>query len=320
MHVRILFVSLVVLLAFTMACGPLSLLTQSQPTATPVPAATPTIAAAAPTATTAVAPAATAVPTKAAAPAATPAGAAQPTAASGGDFGSIWSSVEGRTATATKYRMSMSMIIGATSSGVYTETPFLVSEGWVVLTDTYQVFTGGFLNELLGGTKIEMIQAGGKSYMKGGAMFGLMDATKWYAMSDSTSSSPPIEPSDMLSMAGGDAATIGKTAKKLSTETLDGQSCDVWAWPITDTVGLLGLTGMMGNPDSAADLAVTDKSEVRSWICRDNYVHKVTMEIAGHSKDNVNEKGSLKFDIHIWDFDNATLSVKAPEGALPFGN
>lgn len=308
MRVKSLFVSFVVLLAFTMACGPLSLLTQSQPTATPAPAAT---------ATTASAPPATAVPTKAAVPAATPAGAAQPTAASGGDFRSIWSSVESRTAAATKYRMSLSMIIGSTENGQFKEVPFLVSEGWVVNKDTYQTFSGGMLNELLGGTKIEMIEVGGKSYMKGGAMFGLMDPTKWYVMSDSSQSSPPIEPSDMLSMAGADSSAMGSSAKKTGTETLDGQSCDVWVWNIQQTTPFLGL---LANPTQAADLSVTDKSEVRSWICRDNYVHKVTMEIAGHSKDNVNEKGSLKFDIHIWDFDNATLSVKAPEGALPFGN
>jgi hypothetical protein len=319
MRTKTLFLALVLLLAFTLACGPLAFLNPAQPTATPAPAATATKPAAGPTATQPAATAPTAAPTKAgAAPTAAPTKpAAQPTTATGGDFFSLWSNVQGRTASATKYRMSMSMIIGSTENGVYKETPFLVSEGWTVGKDSYQAFTGGMLNDLLGGTKIEMIQAGGTSYMKGGAMFGLMDPTKWYSMSDSTSLSPPIDPSDMLGMSGLDSATTATSAKKTGTETLDGQSCDVWVWSIAQTTPFLGL---LANPTQATDLSVTDKSEVRSWICRDNYVHKVMMEIAGHSKDNVNEKGAMKFDIHIWDFDNPTLSVTAPVGALPFGN
>ena len=313
MRTRFLILALVSSMAFTLACGPLSLLQQSSPTATPAPAQ-PTKPPAAPTTS---APA-TGVPATAA-PAATkpPAAAtAAPTTSAPPDFGGLWSDAQKKAKSASRFRMSMSWIVGATENGVYAEEPFIVLEGYTVVTDTYQVFSAGMLNEIMGGTKIEMMEVGGKSYMKGAGFLGLMDPTKWYLMSDSSQSSPPFEPDDMFNMASPGSATGENAARKIGTETLEGQSCDVWAWNFTNSSQLLGF---LSDVNSKVDMTVTDKAETKSWLCRDGYVHRVAMEILGHAKDNVNEKGAMKLESRMWDFENPALTIKAPEGALPFG-
>jgi hypothetical protein len=210
----------------------------------------------------------------------------------------------------------MSFIIGAMDSGVFKEQPFIVMEGYVVGPDSYQTYTGGMMNEILGGTKIEMIDVGGKSYMKGGTMFGMMDPTKWYIMSDSSQSSPPLEPGDMLNLAGSDLQGLQDPPKKTGTEILDGKSCDVYTWNIKSSASLLGF---LTNPEQKSDLSAVDKAEARSWLCADGFAHKMVMEIAGHNATDATQKGSLKIETHMWDFDNPTLVIKAPDGAIPFG-
>jgi hypothetical protein len=162
-----------------------------------------------------------------------------PTTAPLVDFGGLWSDAQRKAKSATRYRMAMSWIIGATTDGKYEEQPFIVLEGYTVVSDTYQVFTAGLLNEMMGGTKIEMMDVGGKSYMRGISMFGMTDPNKWYVMSDSSQSGPPLEPDDMFSMAG--TGTTGANApKKTGSDTVDGQSCDVWTWAFTNNAMLLG--------------------------------------------------------------------------------
>jgi hypothetical protein len=43
------------------------------------------------------------------------------------------------------------------------------------------------------------------------------------------------------------------------------------------------------------------------------------MEFTGHNATNPNEKGAMKLESRMWDFENPTLVIKAPEGAVPFG-
>ncbi|MBI4758876.1 MAG: hypothetical protein HY783_07755 [Chloroflexi bacterium] len=225
-------------------------------------------------------------------------------------FGDLWTEALNKAKTATKYRMAMSFVIGATEGGQFKEQPFIVMEGIVVDKDSHQTFTGGLLNDLLGGAKIEMIQVGDKSYMKGMQMFGMTDPNKWYIMSDTSQSKPPVEPDDMFNMAGQDL----KGSKQVGTETLDGQACQVWAW---DMKSIAALTGFLVAPEAKGEFSALDKAEVKSWLCADGYVHQVAMEIAGHDAKNPAEKGSMKIKTRMWDFNNPTLSVKAPEGAVP---
>ncbi len=302
MRTRILLITLVIALMATLvtACGGTPAPSApAQATATPVPS-TPAQATATP------------VPAKPTTPPAspTPAPVVKP-------FGDLFNDAMAKAKTATKYRMAMSFTIGATEAGQFKETPFMVLEGYVVDQDMYQVFNGGMMNESLGGAKIEMIQVGGKSYIKGMTFMGMADPNKWYLMSDTSQSSPPVDPGDMFNMTGQDLKGLKDAPKKVGNETLDGQSCEVWSWDMRAYYG--NYMNFMTNPDAKKDLGIADKAESKSWLCADGYIHQVSMDIAGHDTANVAEKGSMKILTRMWDFNNASLSVKAPADAVPFG-
>lgn len=227
----------------------------------------------------------------------------------------LWTDAMAKVKSATKYRMAMTLIVGATEKGQFQEKPLMVVEGYVVNQDSYMVFTGGMMNELMGGAKIEMINAGGKTYIKGIGMFG--DTNKWYIMPAAAQAGPTIMPEDMLDMTGQDVQALREGAKMTGKETLDGQACDVWSWDMK--AAYQGFLGLVTDPEAKGALDALDKAESRSWLCADGYVHQVQVEIAGHDKDNPANKGSVKIKAHLWDFNNPGLSVKAPEGAVPFG-
>jgi len=305
---RLALIALVFAIGAALACGPFNPLGGAQQA---VEQAAATVAAVATEAAKALATPIAATPTKALATpiAATPTKAvvAAPTAT---PSAGLLAEALKKARAVTRYRMAMSFIVGATEKGKFKEEPFLVMEGVVVGSDSHQIYTAGLMNALLGGERIEMIQAGGKSYMKGGKMFGLGDPNKWYIMSETATSEPPVEPGDMFDLAGQDLQGL----KQMGLEMLDAQPCQVWTW---DMKAVAGLTSLLTNPDAQSDLSAVDKAEVKSWLCGDGYVHQVSMEIAGHDPKNPNEKGSIKIKTHIWDINNPTLSVKAPEGAVP---
>jgi len=261
------------------------------PTATPVPAK-PTATPALPTPTP-VPPTPTPVPAK--------------------SFDALWSDAMAKVRSATKYRMAMSFSIGVTEKGQFQEKPLMEMEGYVVGDDSYMAFTGGMLNELMGGKKIEMISAGGKIYMKGMVFGTIGDPNKWYIMPSQASPAPPVTPEDMFDLT--DQA-VKEAPKIAGRETLDGQACDVWLLDMK--AAYQGYLGLLTDPEAMKDFNLIDKAEARSWLCGDGYVHQVYIDIAGHNKDNPAEKGSIKIKAHQWDFNNPGLSIKAPEGAEPF--
>lgn len=216
---------------------------------------------------------------------------------------------------ATKYRMQFSMLIGSTTNGKFAEETLFDFTGEVDGGNTHFSSKGGFLAILSGdpNTTVEFITAGGKTYMKGIKMFGLTDPKVWYVTSNNSTASglEDFAKPDTFKEYTDNAASF----KKVGTEAVDGQQCDIWAGSITgfDT----SMLGAFGAGKDTGDIGVVDKSETRIWLCADGYVHKFAVDFQGHNAKTPTEKGSFKMNGHMWDFNNPAIKVTPPADAKP---
>ena len=236
-----------------------------------------------------------------------------PSANSGNPFTDALTKAKG----ATKYRVQFSWIFGGTDKGKYSETPFIDFSGEVDGAKSRMSSKGGILAMLSGDEKtpIEIISADGKTYMKGVNMFGLTDPKQWYITDNSSTSgfadfAKPDEYKDWL---GGSNAS---DYKKVRTENLDGQSCDVY---LSDAKSLQNsaIIGLLGSAQDKDDFSAIDKSEMNFWLCKDGYVHQFILDYQGHDAKDATQKGALKMTWHAWDFNNAAISVTVPKDAKP---
>jgi hypothetical protein len=250
-------------------------------------------------------------PTKAASSSATSSIASSSAPAGTNPFASALSKAK----SATKYRMQFSMLIGSTTSGKFVEETLFDMTGAVDGGNVQFSSKGGFLAILSGdpnGT-VEFITAGGKTYMKGIKMFGLTDPKVWYVTNDNSTAGglEDFAKPDTFKDYVDNAASF----KKVGTEAVDGQSCDIWSGTISgfDT----SMLGAFGGGKDTGDIGVVDKSETRIWLCADGYVHKFAVEFQGHNAKTPTEKGSFKMNGHMWDFNNAAIKVTPPADAKP---
>ncbi len=252
-----------------------------------------------------------AAPTKAVSSSATSSLASSSASSGTNPFTSALSKVKG----ASKYRMQFSMLIGATTNGKFTEETVFDFTGEVDGTNTHFSSKGGFLAILAGdpNTTVEIITAGGKTYMRGIKMFGLTDPKVWYVTSTNTTArgledfAKPDTFKDYLD----DAASF----KKVGTEVVDGQQCDIWSGTIRGFNA--SMLGAFGAGKDTGDIGVVDKSETRVWLCADGYVHKFLLDFQGHNAKTPTEKGSFKLNGRMWDFNNPAIKVTPPTDAKP---
>lgn len=216
---------------------------------------------------------------------------------------------------ATKYRMQFSMLIGSTTNGKFAEETLFDFTGEVDGGNTHFSSKGGFLSILSGdpNATVEFITAGGKTYMKGIKMFGLTDPKVWYVTSDNSTAGglEDFAKPDTFKEYTDNAASF----KKVGTEVVDGQQCDIWSGTITgfDT----SMLGAFGAGKDTGDIGVVDKSETRVWLCADGYVHKFSVDFQGHNAKTPTEKGSFKMNGRMWDFNNPAIKVTPPTDAKP---
>ncbi len=257
-----------------------------------------------------------------AAPTKAPAGATQPpttkaTATTGASTGDWFTSALTKARSASKYRIEFKWLFGGMEKGKYAEQVFIDFTGVMDGGKSHMTSKGGLLAMLAkdANTPIEIIEADGKTYMKGVSMFGMTDPKVWYITDDSATSTfgdfaKPDEFNDWTM--GGKEGDF----KKARSENVDGQSCDVYVYDMksTQNAALLGLLGSAQNKD---DFSAIDKGEVSFWLCKDGYVHKFLLEYAGHDSKDATQKAALKMTWHAWDFNNASLSVTVPKDAKP---
>jgi hypothetical protein len=223
----------------------------------------------------------------------------------------------GKAKTATKYRIQFAWLFGETKSGKYQETPFIDMTGEVDGANSHFTSKGGLLAIFAGdgsGT-VEIITAAGKTYMRGVNMFGLTDPKVWYITDSSATSgfsdfAKPDEYKDFVSGA------KESDFRKVRTESLDGQSCDVYLYDMKSAQNA-AIVGMLGTSKDKNAFSAIDKAEISIWLCGDGFVHKYVLDYQGHDANNPNEKGALKINAHMWDFNNPTITIQAPKDAKP---
>ncbi len=235
---------------------------------------------------------------------------------SGSTSGNPFADALGKAKSAGKYRIEFAWIFGSTDQGKYQETPFLNMAGEVDGQNAHLTSKGGLLAMFAGdqNATVELIEAGGKTYMKGVTLFGMADPKVWYITDDSSTSSfkDMGKPDEFKDFTGGKDSDF----KKVRSESLDGQSCDVWYYDYKSLQNA-AIIGLLGSAKDKNEFGAIDKAEMSIWLCADGYVHKWLLDYAGHDTKNVNDKGALKITGHFWDFNNPTIKVEAPKDAKP---
>ncbi len=218
----------------------------------------------------------------------------------------------------TKFRIEFSMIVGGMTDGKYTETPFINFNGEVDGQNIHMTSKGGILAMLAGDDKtpLEFVQSGGKSYVKGMGLMGLYDPKVWYIDDNNTGSSfasmaKPDSFNDWIS--GSKAGDF----QKARSESLDGQSCDVYLYNMKSLPSELSMLSAFSSSGNSSALGATDKAEASFWLCGDGYVHKFQLDFQGHDPKDATQKGGMKVVGHMWDYGNAAISIIAPKDAKP---
>jgi hypothetical protein len=236
----------------------------------------------------------------------------RPAISSSGSTGGILADALAKVRTAPKFRVEFSFLFGVTESSKYQEQTFIDLTGQAD-NGKAQVTLKGVLMAMLSGdlkTPVEIITADGKSYLRGVSMFGMTDPKVWYVTDDSSAGgfgdfAKPEGFEDWL----GD--TDPADFKKVRTESLDNQSCDVYVNNVKsmDAVPFLKIAADF---QDQADMSVLDKGEMSLWLCRDGF-----LDFQGHNQSSVAEKGAIKMLWHAWDYGNSAISITLPKDAKP---
>jgi hypothetical protein len=231
--------------------------------------------------------------------------------------GNLFGDALSKAKTAQKYRIEMAMLIGSTQAGKFAEEALLDMKGMVDGKNSSFEGKGVLMGMLSGGGAVEIVTVDGKTYMRGISMFGMTDPKTWYSMKDSSGGSgfEGFAKPDSYDSFMGDAKPAD--FKKVRTESVDGQSCDVYVYDLKNAKNA-AITGLLGSAKDKQDFSAIDKYEMSMWLCGDGYVHKFALDMQGHDANNPAEKGSMKINAHMWDFNNAAIKITAPAGAKPF--
>jgi hypothetical protein len=214
-----------------------------------------------------------------------------------------------------KFHYEVSWVFGSTKNGKYVEEPFLDMSGEVDGNNSHTTTKAGIFAAFSGGGSLEIIEADGKSYWKGVSMFGMTDPKVWYLQKD-TSSSNTFGDFAKPDYWNGFSSSNAGDYKKVRTEQVDGQSCDVYLYDLKN-VKNSAMVGLLGSAQDQNAFSAIDKAETNFWLCGDGFVHKFAFEYAGHDAKNPTDKGGMRWSGHFYDFNNASIKVAAPAGAKP---
>lgn len=216
---------------------------------------------------------------------------------------------------AQKFRYEVSWVFGSTKNGKYTEEPFLDMSGEVDGNNSHSMSKAGIFAAFSGGGTMEIIEADGKSYWKGVSMFGTTDPKVWYIQKDSSSSNTFGDFARPDYWNGFSSSNSGDY-KKVRSEQVDGQSCDVYLYDMKN-VKNAAMGGLLGSAQDQNSFSAIDKAETNFWLCGDGMVHKFSFEYSGHDAKNPTNKGGIRWSGHFYDFNNASIKITAPAGAKP---
>lgn len=176
--------------------------------------------------------------------------------------------------------------------------------------DNSRIVFGGLLAGLMGSENgVEYLVVDGKTYVKGPAMLLGAPDDKWYLVPEDRISKtlPPFTPQTMLDeMFKGQKAD--DTLKPAGTETLDGQTCDVYIGSKEDI--------LKSSNSLSRDFDSIDAAEAKAYICADGFLHLMSMSFTGKSKSDPSKEAGMSLIIRMTDF-NVPVVLTAPAESEP---
>jgi hypothetical protein len=169
----------------------------------------------------------------------------------------------------------------------------------------------------LSSDQVEFIMAHGQAYAKGARSVGLPTMNKWYLLQPDLAdvARPPFSPQDLMDDFSAQKDKVGLQPE--AREPLDGQNCQVWR-SLPKSLADTGIGSALGLDQDTGPFAALDQAEVKAWLCDDGVLHQLGIDITAHNPRQVTEKGTAKFLLHLWDFQNAAIKIDAPANAEPF--
>lgn len=212
---------------------------------------------------------------------------------------------------ATSYRVALDITTRASAGETTSSDVFLSMQGVVLGATSHVTYSKGSINDLLGGgDRIEVINVGQRTYLRGSSLFGGSDPAAWYALPDSEMTHIPFDAWYLLSLAGID----GRSARATDAEMRDGMPCTVWSASFpTNALKLLELSAPQG---ATTDFSAIDQADARALVCPDGYLHAVDLDASAHIPDRPADRFWTAVRLRLFDFNARTLSVAAPSGAI----
>lgn len=177
-------------------------------------------------------------------------------------------------------------------------------KGEVRAPDAHYVYSDGNVKNA------EMIQAGGKAYLKNTTGTG---APEWFVVPEAQMAQfLGYSPRASLQELAGDLSYYQKS----ETSALDGLQCDVY---VQDKRAVAStFIGMLGQrvPPSDQAAALFDKAELKVWICPDGYMRQLQMTLQLTPQGTQTAGVGVDFLTHMYDLDQ-DITIEAPTNVGP---
>ncbi len=251
-------------------------------------------------------------------------GAPAPTSAAAGAIVAAMS--KGKTAPSYRVDMSMSMKgdLGQLTAGgdKNQEISLLAMTGEINGRDSHLTMKGVVGAVLTGDPSkgIEMIEADGKSYVRGPVPFLGAKDNRWYVLAAAQAASTKTQ----LGSADIYGSFVGKQQDfsmlvPAGTESLDGKKCDVYSASKEDAMNAflgMGTTPQINREEWSSIKDNIQTSEYKVWVCDDGYLHQVRINIEAQEAGKLGQVMGMRLLLHAFDF-GSNIKVTPPANAIP---
>ncbi len=216
-----------------------------------------------------------------------------------------------KTRSATVYRIAFSYETGSIVGGQTQTQPYVAFDGEVSGDANHITYHGGAFTEMLGGgTRVEMVSIGNKTYLRGSDFFGAADPAHWYYLPDSAITKPPFNVQDILQLTGSDMSQ----AQPSGGSSLDGQECQAWHMDLQAQA--TPLIDLATTPDTKDSFSIVDSAAAQFTTCADGYIHAMQWNVISHGTADTVDKATISITAHLFDFNAANIVISAPGDAI----
>lgn len=158
---------------------------------------------------------------------------------------------------------------------------------------------------------LEVVKAGGKSFLHGPApMLGAAE-DKWYEVPEEQAGlvTPPVEPANVFD-AFAQTGVNPNDFKSAGTETLDGQTCGVYVGDQAVTLKAFQELNKSSSTNETAQYDI-DSADFRFWVCPDGSLRQAKLSLDAHTAGKPDDKGSFLLFVHVYDL-GGSVSIQPP--------